>query len=123
MAINTASDNDRLENEFQRRVQAPRNVLETIPVTNQHQGSIPNTPAASAAIAFCLGGLFSLGLYTAAVEPYNCLRIPCQLGIYLAAWAFFHWAEFFVTASWNRSKCSVDCTHASFLSYLHPSYR
>jgi len=118
MATNTDTDNDRLENEFQRRIQASRNVLETIPVTNQHQGNIPNTPAASAAIAFCLGGLFSLSLYTAAVEPYNGLRIPCQLGIYLAAWAFFHWAEFFVTASWNRSKCSVDCKSSSVFFHI-----
>jgi len=123
MATNTTSDNGLLESEFQRRIQASRNVLETIPVTNQHQGSIPNTPAASAAIAFCLGGLFSLGLYTAVAEPFSGLRIPCQLSIYLAAWAFFHWAEFFVTATWNMSKCSVDCKCSSILYHTftpHP---
>ncbi len=31
-----------------------------------------------------------------------------QLGIYLAAWAAFHLAEFWVTAVWNGGKLSVD---------------
>jgi len=31
-----------------------------------------------------------------------------QFGFYLAAWSAFHWAEFAVTAGWNKEKCSVD---------------
>jgi protein-S-isoprenylcysteine O-methyltransferase len=99
-----------LENKIKQRMKSSRNPLETIPDANQHQGYTPNTPAASAVIAFCLGGVFTFGLYTATNDVFSGLiRVPCQLGLYIAAWAFFHWAEFTVTAVWNFDKCSVDC--------------
>jgi len=86
-----------------------RNPLETTPAANQHKGHIPNTPAASAVIAFCLGGVLSFGLYTATIDVFSvAIRVPYQLGFYIAAWAFFHWAEFSVTAAWNLEKCNVD---------------
>ncbi len=103
-----------LEDKIQQRINASPNALETIPSANHHQGKIPNTPAASSTIAFCLGGLFSFGLYTAVLDAFSKpFQTPYQLGLYLAAWAFFHWAEFTVTAAWNLEKCSIDCTSFS----------
>ena len=83
--------------------------LETVPTIDvrQPQGRIPNTPLAASTVSFSLGCIFALGLLSFTYSPS---RIPYQLGFYLASWAFFHWAEFSVTAGWNREKCSVDCT-------------
>jgi protein-S-isoprenylcysteine O-methyltransferase len=108
---NTPTDIADLENKIRQRMKSSRNALQTIPDTNQHHGNFPNTPAASAVIAFCLGGVFSFGLYTATIDVFpGAIRVPYQLGLYITAWAFFHWAEFFVTAVWNLEKCSVDCS-------------
>jgi protein-S-isoprenylcysteine O-methyltransferase len=93
-----------------------RNSLETNPIAaHLPHGKIPNTPLASSTIAFLLGGLFALGTYTFLFEPSACWWMTYQLGYFIAAWAFFHWAEFAVTAGWNSEKCSVDCTYASML--------
>jgi len=116
MSASAVNDISSLEDKIQQRIDAPANALETIPSANHHQGRIPNTPAASSTIAFCLGGLFSFGLYTVKDAFSGLFQIPYQLGLYLAAWAFFHWAEFTVTAAWNLEKCSIDCT--SFLSQI-----
>jgi hypothetical protein len=114
MSASAVNDISNVEDKIQQRINAPTNALETIPRANHHQGRIPNTPAASSTIAFCLGGLFSFGLYTAFKDAFSGLfQIPYQLGLYLAAWAFFHWAEFTVTAAWNLEKCSIDCTSFS----------
>ena len=86
--------------------------LETIPITHLTHGKIPNTPLASSTIAFLLGGLFALGTCTFLFEtsfPYWWMTY--QLGYFIAAWAFFHWGEFAVTAGWNYEKCSVDCMY------------
>lgn len=115
-----------LEDRAQQRVRPLPNALETIPSANHHRGKIPNTPAASAVTAFCLGGLFSFGLYTAVLDINSRpLHVPYQLGLYLAAWAFFHWAEFTVTAAWNLEKCSIDCASCSnhFLPMLIRSFK
>ncbi|KAB5596273.1 Protein-S-isoprenylcysteine O-methyltransferase [Ceratobasidium theobromae] len=89
----------------------PRNPLETVP-TQAHEsphGNIPNTPlsvatvAAGLAIVFTLGaGLFISGGVTGSWWA------TYHLGFFMAAWSFFHWAEFAVTAGWNREKLSVD---------------
>ena len=105
---NTPTDD--LENKIRQRIKSSGNPLGMVPDTNHHRGIIPNTPAASAVIAFCLGGVFSFGLYTATSDVFSDLiRVPYQLGLYITAWAFFHWAEFTVTAVWNLEKCNVDC--------------
>lgn len=92
----------------------PRNPLETVP-TQAHEsphGNIPNTPlsvatvAAGLAIVFTLGaGLFISGGVTGSWWA------TYHLGFFMAAWSFFHWAEFAVTAGWNREKLSVDCKY------------
>ena len=41
-----------------------------------------------------------------------------QLRFFIAAWSFFHWAEFAVTAGWNFEKCSVDCMPLSIVCHL-----
>lgn len=81
-------------------------------------GSIPNTPLAASAISFLLGSLFSLGLLTffAGGFQQHWWATP-QLGFYAAAWSAFHWAEFAVTAGWNRDKCSVDGTSIPDVNY------
>lgn len=107
---NTPTVSTDLENRIRQRMKSSRNPLETIPDINQPRGLIPNSPAASAIIAFCLGGVFSFGLYTATIGVSSGLiQVPYRLGLYITAWAFFHWAEFTVTALWNLEKCSVDC--------------
>ena len=106
MDIDTAD----LENKIRQRIQSAKNPLLTIPDTNRPKANIPNTPAASAIIAFCLGGVFALGLYTAVNDIVSGqIRVPYQLALYISAWGFFHWAEFTVTALWNLEKCCVDC--------------
>lgn len=94
------------------------NPLETNPIINAPHGNIPNTPLASATIAFLLGGVFVFGLY-ASVNDISATAslLTYQLGFFIAAWAFFHWAEFAVTAGWNFEKCSVDCM--SFSTACH----
>ncbi|KDR83633.1 hypothetical protein GALMADRAFT_55552 [Galerina marginata CBS 339.88] len=107
-----STDNEEFENldeRIQRRVNVAGNVLETNPSTNLPRGNIPNTPLASSTIAFLLGGVFAFGLYTIIVNLASISSwLTYQLGFFIAAWAFFHWAEFAVTAGWNFEKCSVD---------------
>jgi len=96
-----------MEERFKQR-ENRKNPLETIPATHLPHGKIPNTPLASSTIAFLLGGLFALGTYTFLFNPSAYWWMTYQLGYFIAAWAFFHWAEFAVTAGWNSEKCSVD---------------
>ncbi|CAG7848608.1 Protein-S-isoprenylcysteine O-methyltransferase; AltName: Full=Farnesyl cysteine carboxyl methyltransferase; Short=FCMT; AltName: Full=Isoprenylcysteine carboxylmethyltransferase; AltName: Full=Prenylated protein carboxyl methyltransferase; Short=PPMT; AltName: Full=Prenylcysteine carboxyl methyltransferase; Short=pcCMT [Serendipita indica DSM 11827] len=79
----------------------------------------PNTPLAASTTSFLLGSLFSIGLWFFVANSHI---IPAlfkgswasvafnqplvQLPFFIGAWAFFHWAEFAVTAGWNREKCS-----------------
>jgi len=96
--------------DVQQPVVFPANALETNPLTNIPHGNIPNTPLASSTISFLLGSTFLFGLYTAVNDISNTAGLlTYQLGCFIAAWAFFHWAEFAVTAGWNFEKCSVDC--------------
>lgn len=75
------------------------------------RGKIPNTPLAASTISFLLGSLFTLGSITFVSGGIDRFWWSTyQLGFYIAAWAAFHWAEFAVTAGWNRDKCSIDCT-------------
>jgi protein-S-isoprenylcysteine O-methyltransferase len=98
-----------MEERFKQR-ENRKKPLETIPATHLPHGKIPNTPLASSTIAFLLGGLFALGTCTFLFKPSAYWWMTYQLGYFIAAWAFFHWAEFAVTAGWNSEKCSVDCT-------------
>lgn len=110
MSVDTNDDLDRLEEKLRRRTNVIRNPLETNSVINIHRGDIPNTPLASATVAFLLGSVFSFGIYTFVADFFQSARwLTYQLGFFVAAWAFFHWAEFAVTAGWNFEKCSVDC--------------
>ncbi|KAF8528957.1 Isoprenylcysteine carboxyl methyltransferase family-domain-containing protein [Hysterangium stoloniferum] len=90
---------------------ASSNSLETIPEPGQFQphGNIPNTPLAASLISFLLGGLFTASFITFSLDGLGGYWwTTYQLGFYLAAWSAFHWAEFAVTAGWNREKCTVD---------------
>ncbi|KIM46080.1 hypothetical protein M413DRAFT_23865 [Hebeloma cylindrosporum] len=98
-----------LASDVQQPVNLQANPLETIPLTNIPHGNIPNTPLASSTISFLLGSAFLFGVYTAVNDISGTARLlTYQLGCFIAAWAFFHWAEFAVTAGWNFEKCSVD---------------
>lgn len=115
---------DSIENRIKQRGEAlAKGSLETVPdATVQTNGNIPNTPLASAVIAFCLGSTFALGsvLYFTGGIPGS-IVFTYQLGAFAAIWAVFHLLEFVVTAGWNREKCSVDCEWSCIsphLSYL-----
>lgn len=113
MATTAGSIDDRIR----QRQTAGRNPLETIPTINNPRANIPNTPLASATIAFSLGSVFAIGALTFLLGGFpNIPWLTYQLGFFLAAWALFHWAEFAVTAGWNLEKCSVDCE--PIVSYL-----
>ncbi|CAE7072931.1 unnamed protein product [Rhizoctonia solani] len=89
----------------------PTNPLETVP-THAHQlphDNIPNTPLSVATVSAGLGIFFTLGasLFVSGGMTGSWWA-TYQLGFFMAAWAFFHWAEFAVTAGWNREKLSVD---------------
>lgn len=90
----------------------PHNSLELNPIKVNSQrpdGRIPNTPLSVATISFLLGIVFTLGLTISLLGgSWKIWLTTYQFGVYIAAWAFFHWAEFAVTAGWNREKCSVD---------------
>lgn len=86
------------------------NPLNTNPITNIPRGNIPNTPLASSTIAFLLGSLFTFGIYSSVIDlSASAPWLTYQLGLFLSSLAFFHWAEFAVTAGWNLEKCSIDC--------------
>jgi len=95
-----------------RRYFRPSNPLETAPIYEAHRprGGLPNTPLGVSLIAFLLGCGFSLGFLLFTVGGLaDSWWAKYQLGFFIAAWTAFHWAEFAVTAGWNREKCSVDC--------------
>ena len=90
----------------------PPNPLETAPAdaTNRPDGGLPNTPLMMSCIAFCLGSVFAMGSLVFAIGGVPGSRYAdYRLGFFAASWAFFHFAEFAVTAGWNRPKVSVDC--------------
>ncbi|KIM29520.1 hypothetical protein M408DRAFT_8173 [Serendipita vermifera MAFF 305830] len=98
--------------------------LETVPNAVAVDDDIfpPNTPLAASTTSFLLGSVVSLGLWlvlnnshliTVILQPALwrdvAFNLPgVQLPFFFAAWAFFHWAEFAVTAGWNRDKCSTS---------------
>ena len=110
MASDTHRGLNGLATDAQQPFNFKENALGTNPLTNIPHGNIPNTPLASSTISFLLGCSFLFGVYTAVSDISNTARLlTYQLGCFIAAWAFFHWAEFAVTAGWNFEKCSVDC--------------
>lgn len=115
MASDTHHGLNGLAADVQPPVKLKANALETNPLTNIPRGNIPNTPLASSTISFLLGCSFLFGVYTAVNDISSTARLlTYQLGCFIAAWAFFHWAEFAVTAGWNFEKCSVDCQSFPF---------
>ncbi|KAH7105668.1 ICMT-domain-containing protein [Auriculariales sp. MPI-PUGE-AT-0066] len=72
---------------------------------NQPHGDIPNTMLVVVSIAFALGAIFATSVIAIAVTYPGILY---QLSFVAAAWSFFHFMEFAVTAGWNREKLSVD---------------
>lgn len=101
----------RTTNGFMMPDPAPSNPLETVP-TQAHEvphNNIPNTPLSVATVSAALGIVFSLGATLFILGGLSgSWWATYQLGFFTAAWAFFHWAEFAVTAGWNRNKLSVD---------------
>jgi protein-S-isoprenylcysteine O-methyltransferase len=99
------------DDRVQQRATAQR-PLETIPVTQEPRGYIPNTPLSASIISFLLGIIFCLGLLAFLFGGFDGYWWATQqLGFFIAAWSAFHWGEFAVTAGWNREKCSVDCMY------------
>lgn len=94
--------------------QQQQNSLETNPTVPVPAGSIPNTPLTASAISFSLGAFFILGLVLFFNGGSTYRLLTGQLGFFIAAWSIFHWAEFAVTAGWNREKCSVDCEYIQY---------
>lgn len=84
---------------------------------------IPNTPFMVSFISFVIGGIFWIALSvtlptlfttfgrdepsSAGASGWGTWARP-QLGVYVAALAFFHLMEFWVTAVWNTERVSVD---------------
>ncbi|PPQ77682.1 hypothetical protein CVT25_011117 [Psilocybe cyanescens] len=119
MATGSPAELDSFEERLRQRVNMNRNPLETNALINRHRGYIPNTPLGSSVVAFLLGSIFASGIYTFIADLSLSARwLTYQLGFFVAAWAFFHWAEFAVTAGWNFEKCSVD----SYLLENGPMY-
>ena len=87
----------------------PQNPLEMNDVKpgQYYGGKLPNTPLAVSTISFLLGGVCLLGfsLFVTGGSPDHWWT-TWQLGFFIQSWAFFHWAEFAVTAGWNRGRCS-----------------
>ncbi|KAG9015027.1 hypothetical protein FRB94_007099 [Tulasnella sp. JGI-2019a] len=99
------------------------NGLETLPDNPVHRPHdndfLPNTPLASSLVAFLLGCTFSLGVVLFLVGGIDgSWWAKYQLGFFVASWAAFHWAEFAVTAGWNREKVNID----SYLLNNGPQY-
>ena len=104
-----------------------RNPLEMndVKAGQYYGGKLPNTPLVVAIISFLLGGvcLSGFSLFVTGGNPGHWWT-SWQLGFFVQSWAFFHWAEFAVTAGWNRPKCNVDCEcfgdvcSAEYLKYL-----
>jgi protein-S-isoprenylcysteine O-methyltransferase len=107
-----ANDTDAIYQRIRQREQAIKQPPQSLgtPSSQSHGGNLPNTILAVATIAFLLGGVFCLGAFiflTGGLQG-SWWATP-QLGFFIAAWAFFHWGEFAVTAGWNLEKCTVDC--------------
>ncbi|KAL5530205.1 STE14 [Sanghuangporus sanghuang] len=114
--------NGRLKSNNFSELSSSKSTLEMRPVgPSQPHGRIPNTPGAVSLISFILGGICFLSLSTffsklvvSGVSHEGFVNLEGwwwatpQLGFFLAAWSIFHWAEFVVTAGWNRDNCSVD---------------
>ena len=99
----------------------PANPLETAPVNDVHRphGTLPNTPLAVSLISFLLGLTFTLGVILCASGGLDGSRwLTSNLGFFVASLGAFHWAEFVVTAGWNRDKVSVDCKQGLSSSIL-----
>ncbi|EJF61178.1 protein-s-isoprenylcysteine O-methyltransferase [Dichomitus squalens] len=111
MSATPEPEEDGFDKRLRQRVAAKRDPLDTVPPDPAHQprGLIPNTPLSVSLISFLLGSLFSFGLLLFVTNGYGLYWwATYQLGFFLAIWSAFHWAEFAVTAGWNRDKCSVD---------------
>ncbi|KAM5540446.1 hypothetical protein V8D89_005904 [Ganoderma adspersum] len=111
MPATSDTEDDSFERRVRRRAAAKASPLDTVPVDPAHQprGLIANTPLSVSLISFLLGSLFSFGLLLFFTNGYGLYWWSTyQLGFFLAVWSTFHWAEFAVTAGWNRDKCSVD---------------
>ncbi|KAL0949432.1 hypothetical protein HGRIS_009492 [Hohenbuehelia grisea] len=105
------SNIDNLEERLRQLLAAQPNSLETVPdaETVRPRGNIPNTPLAASTTSFILGAVFCFGALTSLGLGFSQYWWSTyQLGFFVAAWSFFHWAEFAVTAGWNLEKCSVD---------------
>ncbi len=114
MSATSDTEHDSFERRVRRRAASKADPLDTVPVDPAHQprGLIANTPLSVSLISFFLGSLFSLGLLLFFTNGYGLYWWSTyQLGFFLAVWSTFHWAEFAVTAGWNRDKCSVDCEY------------
>lgn len=104
-----SDDLDSIEERLRHRV-AARHPLHLKSEAADLRGSLPNTPLAVATIAFALGGLFCVSFLTFVFGGFERYWWSTyQLAFFLAAWSFFHWAEFAVTAGWNLEKCNIDC--------------
>lgn len=104
-----SDDSDSIEQRLRQRA-AARNPLHLKSEPANLRGGLPNTLTAVATIAFALGGLCGTSLLIfAAGGSERYWWSTYQLAFFLAAWSFFHWAEFAVTAGWNSEKCSIDC--------------
>ncbi|KAF7776011.1 hypothetical protein Agabi119p4_4404 [Agaricus bisporus var. burnettii] len=104
----SSNDADPIEERLRQRV-AGNHPLHMEPKAAEPRGSSPYTLLAVASIAFALGGLWGVSLLTFLVGGFVMYWWSTyQLGFFLTAWAFFHWAEFAVTAGWNLEKCNVD---------------
>ena len=117
------SEDDSFERRVRRRAAAKASPLDTVPADPAHQprGLIANTPLSVSLISFLLGSLFSFGLLLFFTNGYGLYWWSTyQLGFFLAVWSMFHWAEFGVTAGWNRDKCSVDCEYPSYIRVTGP---
>ena len=116
MSATPESEEEGFDKRLRQRLAARKDPLDTVPPDPAHQprGTIPNTPLSVSLISFLLGSLFSFGLLLFLTNGYGLYWWSTyQLGFFLAVWSAFHWAEFAVTAGWNRDKCSVDCEHPS----------
>jgi protein-S-isoprenylcysteine O-methyltransferase len=107
--------------------------LETIPTSGdiREEHFPPNTPLAASTTSFILGSLFSLAswfvlshsgvisaIYYGDWQKVAFNQPLVQVSLFFSAWSFFHWAEFAITAGWNREKCSTSCKSPFPLCYF-----
>lgn len=107
---------DSLEDRLRERAAAEKPLV--LSSTTSHNGNIPNTLLAVSTIAFVLGSIFSLGLTVFLSGGFN-QYLTYQLAFFISSWAFFHWAEFAVTAGYNLEKCSTDCEYIDVLQCVN----